>query len=100
MSNYEGIEFSSYLFWDADKDKLDYEINKAYIIERVLSHGLLTDWYKLKSLYGLQVIKEVVLQLRYLDKYSLHFCSAYFSIPLNMFRCYKPVQSTKEHWVY
>ena len=35
---------SDYLFWDADKTKIDFDKNKAYVIERVLSHGMLSDW--------------------------------------------------------
>lgn len=100
MQNLIAINFSSYLFWDVDKDKIDYDLNKAYVIERILSHGMLSDWYNMKSLYGLQTIKEVVVQLRYLDKYSLHFCSAYFDIPINNFRCFKLEQSNPAHWSY
>jgi hypothetical protein len=100
MEAFKPSDFSSYLFWDVDKEKIDLETNKDYIIGRILSHGMLSDWYKMKSLYGLQTIKKVVLQLRYLDKYSLHFCSAYFDIPINMFRCYKLEQSNPTHWNY
>ncbi len=92
--------FSDYLFWDIDRSKLDLQKSKPYIIERVLSHGMLSDWYLIKELYGKQTIKEVVLQLRYLDRYSLHFCSAYFDEPLNHFRCYNYTQSNPGHWVY
>ncbi len=69
-------DFSGYLFWDVDCSKIDFIKSKAYVIERVLSHGMLTDWYKIKDYYGLDTIREVVLNLRYLDKRSLHFCSA------------------------
>ncbi len=93
-------DFSDYLFWDIDRTKLDLECSKPYIIERVLSHGMLADWFLIKKLYGKEVIKEVVLQLRYLDKYALHFCAAYFDEPLNHFRCYNYAQSNPGHWVY
>lgn len=92
--------FSGYLFWDTNKDTINFEENKAYVIERVLSHGMLSDWYELKALYSLDTIKKVVLQLRYLDKYSLHFCAAYFDTPINQFRCYNYAQSNPTHWIY
>ena len=93
-------QFSNYLFWDTVKTKIDFEKNKPYVIERVLSHGMLSDWELIKKLYGKQLIKEEVLKLRYLDKYSLNFCAAYFNEPISNFRCYKLAQSNPTHWVY
>ena len=79
---------------------LIFEKSKAYVIERVLSHGLLSDWYALKKLYGKKQIHQVVLQLRHLDKYTLHFYAAYFDEPFNRFRCYNFAQSNLAHWNY
>lgn len=93
-------DFSSYLFWDVDRETLDFNKYKAYVIERVLSHGMLTDWELLKELYGKDVIHETVINLRHLDKYSLHFCAAYFNEPLENFRCYTLMQSIPVHWDY
>ena len=93
-------DFSGYLFWDADKNAIDLTASKAYIIERILSHGMLTDWLLLKELYGKETIKEVVLKLRHLDKYSLHFCSTYFDEPIQNFRCYNFTRSNPTHWNY
>ena len=93
-------DFSGYLFWDVDCSKIDFIKSKAYVIERVLSHGMLTDWYKIKDYYGLDTIREVVLNLRYLDKRSLHFCSAYFDLPIEKFRCYTHAQSNPGHRNY
>ena len=100
FSTHTAQHYSSYLFWDTNPQNIDFDKSKAYVIERVLSHGLLSDWQTLKQQYGLPTIKEVVLQSRYLDKYTLHFCSAYFDEPLNHFRCYNYAQSTPTHWEY
>ena len=93
-------QFSDYLFWDVDRSALHIERSKAYIIDRVLSHGMLSDWFLIKQIYGKAAIQEVALQLRYLDKYAHHFCSAYFGVPLNTFRCYTYAQSNPGHWIY
>ena len=93
-------DFSGYLFWDVDGSRIDFIKSKAYVIERVLSHGMLTDWYKIKDYYGLDTIREVVLNLRYLDNRSLHFCAAYFDVPIEKFRCYTYAQSNPGHWNY
>lgn len=92
--------FSPYLFWDTNASQIDFTQSKAYVVERVLSHGLLSDWYALKELYGKETIREVVLSLRHLDKYALHFCSAYFDEPIEKFRCYTYAQSNPTHWDY
>ena len=42
--------FSQYLFWDTPVEKIDIAKHKNYIIERVLSRGLLQDFYFLQSL--------------------------------------------------
>ena len=92
--------FSNHLFWDIDKTQIDFDNSKPFIIERVMSHGLLSDWFLLKELYGLEVIRQVVLTCRYLDKSCLNFCSTYFNEPKENFRCYKLAQSIPTHWDY
>lgn len=92
--------FSDYLFWDVERKNLTVERSKSYIIDRVLSHGMLSDWLLIKQIYGKETIKEVAMQLRHLDKYALHFCAAYFDEPITNFRCYKYAQSNPTHWDY
>jgi hypothetical protein len=93
-------QFSAYLFWDVDKSKLKIEKSKTYIIGRVMSHGMLSDWYLLKEIYGKDAIKDTVLTIRHLDKQALSFCAAYFNEPLTNFRCYNYEQSNPTHWNY
>jgi hypothetical protein len=93
-------DFSSYLFWDTDRSRIDFEKNKSWVIGRVLSHGMLSDWEKIKTCYGKETIRTVVLNLRYLDKRSLHFCAAYFGVPIEQFRCYNYAVSNPGHWDY
>jgi hypothetical protein len=92
--------FSNYLFWDVDKSKLDIFKYSTYVIDRVLSHGLLSDWYLIKEIYGKETIRQVALQQRHLDKQALAFCAAYFNEPLTNLRCYNYAQSNPTHWNY
>lgn len=93
-------DFSSYLFWDVDKSKLEPEKSKVYIIDRVLSHGMLPNWFLIKALYGKEAIRQVALNRRYLDRSVLHFCAAYFDEPLTNFRYYNYAQSNPGQWNY
>lgn len=42
--------FSTYLFWDVNKDDLDMEKHSQYIIKRVLEYGMLQDWEYCKTI--------------------------------------------------
>jgi hypothetical protein len=92
--------FSPYLFWDIDRTQLDLQKYGVYVIDRVLSHGMLSDWFLIKEIYGKETIRQVALQQRHLDKQALAFCSAYFDEPLTNFRCYKLAQLNPGHWDY
>jgi uncharacterized protein DUF6922 len=75
--------FSQNLFWDTPVEKIDIQKHKNYIIERVLSRGLLQDFYFLLQLYTLEEIVSAVKKSKTLDKKTINFCSHYFKIPIN-----------------
>lgn len=86
------------LFWDIDISTLDHQKHARFIIERVLTRGNRNDWQALKAFYGLQKIRDEALNIRYLDKKTLNFCSALFGINKEEFRCYTTAQSIRELW--
>ena len=92
--------FSSHLFWDIDRSKLDLDEHRQFLIGRVLQYGYLKDWQTLIKLYGFEKIKESLTELRFLDDISLHFASNFFSIPLEKFRCYTTKLSAQNYWNY
>ncbi|MCZ2298231.1 MAG: hypothetical protein LC134_01990 [Chitinophagales bacterium] len=73
--------FSQYLFWDAAIEKIDIQKNKRYIIERVLTRGLLQDFYMLLKIYSTEEIKDALKKSKELDSKTVHFCSYYFNLP-------------------
>ena len=75
--------FSQYLFWDTPLEKIDIIKHRNYIIERVLSRGLLQDFYYLLQIYTTEEITIAVKKSRVLDKKTINFSSHYFKIPLN-----------------
>ena len=93
-------DFSSSLFWDTDKTKLDLHKHQRFIIERTLTHGTLSDWFLIKKQYSKEVIKSESMQIRYLDPITLNFCATYFHEPIQNFRCYILQQSNPTHWDY
>ncbi len=93
-------DFSPSLFWDIDKTQLDFEKNRRFVIERTLTHGTLSDWFLIKKRYGKPLIKAESMQMRYLDKHTLSFCTHYFNESIQNFRCYILQQSNPSHWDY
>ena len=88
------------LFWDVDYDEIDWPNRAQFVIERVLERGWLADWYEIKRYYGSEAIRQAALSARHLDDTALSFCSAYFSVPKEQFRCYALKSSNPAPWVF
>jgi hypothetical protein len=89
-------EFSQGCFWDQDSSKLDYDDAKNYIITRILSRGNTEDEKKLFDYYGLEVIKNEIVKIRYLDKKILNYYSIVLGIKKEDFRAFK---NKAETWI-
>ena len=89
---------SPHLFWDVDKDLLDFETHKKLIIQRVLKYGLLNDWNIIFTYYGIAVIANTAKTLKDLDRKSISFISLLSNLPKEEFLCYTIKQSTFKHW--
>ncbi len=95
MKKYQISDLSVHLFWDVDISNLSFEKSAQYLIERVAYLGDLSDWLIIRSVYDERRIKQVILNMRYLDERSLHFYALVFDVPKESFRCYKLRQSGK-----
>lgn len=91
-------DLSSHLFWDLNSDTMNFGNSKNTIIHRVLEYGLIKDWNIIKSVYGLEEIKNAGLQFKNLDPVTLSFLSNYFQIDKTAFRCYTNTQSNQNFW--
>jgi hypothetical protein len=94
------MDLDKSLFWDIEYDLVDYEKYSQFIINRVLLRGTLKDWQEIKNYYGLERIKQEIIQMKYLDDRTLNFCSIYFNLLKTDFKCYNTPQSTRELWNY
>lgn len=90
-------QLSPYLFWDVKKSDIDEHQHLDYIISRVLTHGLYSDWKKIQGYYGLKKIITVALKMRELDKRTASFLSVLSGISKNKFKCYSTEQSRQKH---
>ncbi|OIO29175.1 hypothetical protein COX93_02775 [Candidatus Nomurabacteria bacterium CG_4_10_14_0_2_um_filter_30_12] len=61
MNINKNIPFSiKRLFWDVNKEKLNTNLHKKNIIERILNYGVLADWKWLSSVYNKKEILETI----------------------------------------
>ena len=100
MNNEAIQQFSPHLFWDVDKEKLDIERNKRYIVKHVLNYGLMKDWNTLKKHYSIQQIGQEAMKIRDLDVVSASFIALIADLPLKQFRCYTIRQLFPPHWEF
>nr|WP_129732211.1 hypothetical protein [Parabacteroides goldsteinii] len=91
-------QFSPHLFWDIDRNKLDWNKHRAYIVERVLEYGTLSDWKFLRSYMSIDEIASFAKNFRQLDPKTLSFISTISNTPKEEFRCYITKQSIPQHW--
>ena len=88
------------LFWDVNIDDIDLKKHQASVIERITLRGRFEEFRAILHFYGKEIVKNVLLQARYLDKITLSYCSTIFEVPKTEFRCYKLAQLNQEHWNY
>ena len=88
------LPFNRVLFWDCDFNSLDFENHRLFIIGRVLTRGQWSDWQALRELCSKESLAADVVQIRDLDPRTLAFCSAYFDIPKEQFRCFTKTPSS------
>jgi len=89
---------SKHIFWDVDRDKLDTQRNKQFIIERIFTLGDISDVKIIAQIYGIEVIKKEIVNAGYLDKKTLNWLSLFLKIPKTEFKCYTKIQSNQVHW--
>ena len=68
------------------------------MIERVLERGSFDDWFSIKAYYGMDKIKNAVLNARYLNQKVLAYCCTIFDLKKEEFRCYKYQLLNPGHW--
>jgi hypothetical protein len=98
--NGAAMNLSKVLFWETSYDTIDWDKKARYVIERVVTYGAMSDWNAIRAYYGMDRIRDEMLQSRDLDPKTLNFLRCIFDIPKEKFRCYNIIQSNPGHWVY
>jgi hypothetical protein len=94
------MELSRNIFWDTRYESIQWDKNGPYVIDRVLHYGTLKDWKQVLEYYGSPKVRRIVINLRHMDKRVLSYCSIFFNLPKDQFRCYNIEPSLKKQWDY
>lgn len=87
-------------FWDVPFEKIDFEKQARFVIEKVFNYGSWNDQIAIIKYYGIEKIKEEIVQVLYFRNPVLAFLSTYFNIPKSAFKCYTQKLSLKQPWPY
>jgi len=86
------------IFWEIDPQKLDLDINKAIVIERILSFGNMEELKFLMSYYSTKTLLEVIKKTGYLDPKTFEFVISFFHIKKEEMKCFSRKQLVPKHW--
>jgi hypothetical protein len=92
--------FDKRIFWDVNFENLDYDKKYKFVIERVFERGDVPDIRNCRRYYGDDLIREVLLNAKFLSKTTLYLAAAVIDRPIEEFRCYKLRQSNPELYPY
>ena len=79
----------SQLFWDVDKTKLNPDLNKQFIICRVMDRGDIEAVKIVLNYYDSQTVKETLTNARFIEKNTITFFSNYFDLSPTDFKAWK-----------
>ena len=84
------------LFWDVDFSSLNLNKNKDFIIERVLDYGDISHFRKIKEIYSLDDIKNVLKKSKTISYKSANFYALILGVSREEVLCLKRPLTQKQ----
>jgi len=81
-------KLSRHLFWDVDISTLSIEKHRRYIITRVVERGNCDDIKYVWKIYGPEMVKDVLVNARFLNRKNISYFANLFGISADEFRAY------------
>jgi len=83
------LQLTKAAFWNYDLNSFDYIRDKKIIIERILDAGLENDEIIMWKLYSYDDIKDIAVNMEYLDEDMVTYMAFILKINESEFKCYK-----------
>ena len=91
-------QISKILFWDVDFNKINLNDQMSFIIPRVMDRGSKKDVKLIWDYYGEEVIKENLMNTRYLENKTIYFFANLFSVEPDKFRSFQFKKLNSKNW--
>jgi hypothetical protein len=88
------------LFWDVNREDVDDEKHRRFVMQRVLERGSLDDWRRTKERYTLPTIVAEAQQMRSLEPKALAFIACVGGVREETFRCFTLRRLHQKHWFF
>ncbi|MEA5140763.1 DUF6922 domain-containing protein [Arcicella rigui] len=85
-------------FWDVDFERIDFEKNSVFVIDKVFNYGVFSDQLELIRFYGFERIKNDIVKIAYFRKPVFAFVSSFFDLDKSLFKAYQRRQEQPNHW--
>ena len=82
------LKLTKAVFWNCDIEKFDYKRDKDYIIKRIIETGLENDEIIMWKLYSYDDIKNVALNIEYLDEDIVTYMAFVLKVEKEDFKCF------------
>jgi len=87
-------------FWDVRFDEIDYDKYSLHVMEKVFNYGTWNDQIAIMKFYGLNRVKEEIINAGYLRQPVLSFLCTILHLQKTDFKCYNKMQSHPLPWTY
>jgi hypothetical protein len=95
-------KISPALLWEYDLKKVDWQLMRGEVVERVIERGGKEDYYAMFNLYGgVEGVKKIIINdVPFLNECDLGFVEVLFNLDRNNLKCYKRQQLRKKLLAY
>ena len=94
------LNLSPVAFWDVAFDKIDFETDSLFVMNKVFNYGLWSDILEVLNYYGIERVKNEIVQAAYLKKTALSFLCLILELDESDFKAYQRRQARKQIWVH
>ena len=93
-------EISGKAFWDVRLETIEFDKQSLYVMEKVFNYGDWADQLTIMRFYGLQRVKNEIVNAGYLREPVVSFLAAVLQLQKKDFKCYMKMQSHPLPWIY
>jgi hypothetical protein len=89
---------SKIAFWDVNFDKIDFEENSSFVMDKVFNYGIWSDIVETLRFYGVERIKKEIVKAPYFKNNTLSFLCVILNLTEQDFKAYQQRQARKPIW--